>query len=152
MLRNYLKTATRHLLHHKYYVLINVVGLGLGITLSILAYLNWKFDADFDKFHTKADQLYRIETVKSSNQNIYGVVPAPLAELAKNNIAGVRDVVVIDIWGVGVNYEDRTFYQNILFVKHLLFLLVFVLNFYHYKYWLLLFGFFKKSYIKNIKS
>lgn len=115
MLRNYLKTASRHLFHHKYYVLINVVGLGLGITLSILAYLNWKFDADFDKFHTKANQLYRIETVKSSNQNIYGVVPAPLAELAKNNIAGVRDAVVVDIWGVGVNYEDRTFYQNILF-------------------------------------
>ena len=87
MFRNYLKTAARHLFNHKSYVLINVVGLGLGITLSILAYLNRKFDADFDKFHTNADQLYRVETVKSSNQNIYGVVPAPLAALAKNNHA-----------------------------------------------------------------
>ena len=117
MFRNYLKTAARHLLNHQSYVLINVVGLGLGITLSILAYLNWKFDADFDKFHSKAHQLYRIETVKTSNQRIYGVVPAPLAELAKNNIAGVRDAIVTDIWGVGVNYEDRTFYQNILFTE-----------------------------------
>lgn len=117
MLRNYLKTATRHLLHHKYYVLINVVGLGLGITLCILAYLNWKFDADFDKFHTKAAKLYRIETIKSSNQAIYGVVPAPLAALAKNNIAGVKDAIIIDNWGASVNYEDRTFYQNILFTE-----------------------------------
>ncbi len=117
MFRNYLKTASRHLLHHKYYVLINVVGLGLGITLSILAYLNWKFDADFDKFHSKADKLFRIETVKSSNQDIYGVAPAPLAAIAKNNIAGVKDAIIVDNWGAAVNYEDRTFYQNILFTE-----------------------------------
>lgn len=117
MFRNYLKTAFRHLRHHKSYVLINVVGLGLGMTLCMLAYLNWKFDADFDKFHSKADQLFRIETVKSSNQEIYGVAPAPLAALAKNNVAGVKDAVVVDVWGASVNYEDKTFYQNILFTE-----------------------------------
>ena len=117
MLKNYLKTAFRHLRHHKSYVLINVVGLGMGIALCIVAYLQWKFAEDFDKFHTKADQLYRIETIKSNNQRLHGVAPAPLAELAKNNIAGVKDAVVIDLWGAAVHVDDRSFYQTILFTE-----------------------------------
>ena len=118
MLQNYFKTAFRHLLQHKSYVFINVAGLGVGLAMCIIAYINWKFDADFDKFHPKAEQLFRVTTLgKSSVHRMHGVSPAPLAEAAKNDIAGVKDAVVVDIWGASINVGDQSFYETILFTE-----------------------------------
>lgn len=117
MFQNNFKIAFRHLKQHKSHVVINVAGLGFGISACIIAYLLWNFDASFDQFHTKADQLYRINTVKSSNQEMYGVAPAPLAELAKENIAGVNDAIIMDFNWVTMNVGDKTFNQRILFTS-----------------------------------
>jgi len=117
MFQNHFKTALRHLKKHKSHVAINAVGLGFGISSCIIAYLLWNFDTAFDQFHTKADQLYRINTIKSSNQELYGVAPAPLADLAKQNIAGVKDAVVMDFVRTTMNQGDKTFNQRILFTS-----------------------------------
>ncbi|MEM1119990.1 MAG: ABC transporter permease, partial [Bacteroidota bacterium] len=117
MFQNYFKTALRHLKNHKSHVAINVVGLGFGIASCLIAYLLWNFDTDFDRFHTKADQLYRIETVKSNTQELYGIAPAPLADLAKQNMAGVKDAVIMDYEWTTMNVADRTFNQRVLFTS-----------------------------------
>jgi len=107
MFQNYFKTALRHLKNHKSHVAINVVGLGFGIASCLIAYLLWNFDTDFDRFHTKADQLYRINTVKSNTQELYGIAPAPLADLAKQNIAGVEDAVIMDFDWTTMNVATK---------------------------------------------
>ena len=102
---------------HKSYVAINVAGLGIAFALCIMAYLNWKFDADFDKFHAKADQLYRVTSIKQNTHQMFGVAPAPLDALAKSNIAGVKEAISVDIWGVSVNAGPETFYETFLFTN-----------------------------------
>ena len=60
MLRNYLKTAIRYLLRHKLYSGINVAGLAIGITCTLLAVLYWKDEHSYDEFHKNNPHLYRI--------------------------------------------------------------------------------------------
>jgi putative ABC transport system permease protein len=60
MWRNYLKTAVRNLVKRKLYSVINITGLAAGIACFILLALYLQNEWTYDKFHTKAGQLYRI--------------------------------------------------------------------------------------------
>ncbi|MCB0551067.1 MAG: ABC transporter permease [Phaeodactylibacter sp.] len=61
MWRNYLNTAIRNLWKQKYYTLINVLGLALGLAcfLFILAYI--KDELSYDQYHDKAGRIYRVD-------------------------------------------------------------------------------------------
>ena len=61
MWKNYLNTAIRNLWKQKYYTLINVLGLALGLAcfLFILAYV--KDELSYDRYHEKADRIYRVD-------------------------------------------------------------------------------------------
>ncbi|MFC1476849.1 ABC transporter permease [candidate division KSB1 bacterium] len=62
MFGNYLKIASRIMIKSKGYSLINIVGLSVGMTCSILILL-WVLDeVSFDKFHENADNLYIVGT------------------------------------------------------------------------------------------
>ncbi len=60
MITNYLKTAIRNLVGNKSYSLINIGGLTLGMTVCILILTYVFHELSYDKFHKKADQIYRI--------------------------------------------------------------------------------------------
>ena len=70
MLRNNLIIAWRNLMRHRLHTAINLAGLGLGMAFCLLA---WRFASQewsFDRFHSKADRIYRayIEYVGSRGQ------------------------------------------------------------------------------------
>ena len=60
MIRNYLKTAIRNLLRNPMYMLINIFGLTIGITCSLMILIFIKHEFSFDRFHNKKDNLYRL--------------------------------------------------------------------------------------------
>jgi putative ABC transport system permease protein len=60
MLRNYLKIALRNLARHRGYAFINILGLAVGIAASVLVMLYVVDELGFDRFHAKADRIYRI--------------------------------------------------------------------------------------------
>jgi putative ABC transport system permease protein len=60
MFKNYLKIAVRNLLKHKGYSFINILGLAVGIAASVLIFLYVRDESSFDRFHAKADRIYRI--------------------------------------------------------------------------------------------
>lgn len=62
MLRNYLKIALRVLNKQKGYTLLNLAGLVLGLAPFIVVVLYIQHEMSFDRFHEKADQIYRIIT------------------------------------------------------------------------------------------
>jgi hypothetical protein len=67
MFRNYLKTALRNLLREKSSTFINLAGLTLGVTCSIILFLIINYQTSFDKYHSKYDRVYRV--VQSSEGN-----------------------------------------------------------------------------------
>jgi putative ABC transport system permease protein len=62
MIRNYFKVAFRNILKRKVYVAINIIGLALGLATAILVMLYVWDELSYDKFHQKADRIYRINS------------------------------------------------------------------------------------------
>lgn len=62
MLTNYFKIAFRSVLKFRGYTAINLLGLALGLTAGILIMLYVMDELSFDKFHSKLDRLYRVDT------------------------------------------------------------------------------------------
>ena len=60
MFKNYLKIAFRNIKRYKFYSLINIMGLAVGMTCFILVLLYVQYEFSFDTFHEKADRMYRI--------------------------------------------------------------------------------------------
>ena len=60
MFQNYLKIALRHISRNKGYVFINVIGLGIALAISIIAFVNWQQGQTADKYHKNLDNLYQI--------------------------------------------------------------------------------------------
>jgi putative ABC transport system permease protein len=60
MLLNYAKILGRSLVKNKVYTFVNVVGLALGITSFILIMLYVMDELNYDRYHSKADRIYRL--------------------------------------------------------------------------------------------
>ena len=67
MLKNNIKAAVRNLLREKGNTLLNMAGLTLGITGSIVLFLIVKHGASFDRFHVNYDRIYRVVTKSKGN-------------------------------------------------------------------------------------
>jgi putative ABC transport system permease protein len=93
MFSNYLKVALRNLLRHKASSLINVVGLSIGISASLVVYLIVQYEFSFDRFHRDGDRVYRIVTKidfpGGTGRN--SGVPMPLAKGVKETVSGVAE-------------------------------------------------------------
>jgi putative ABC transport system permease protein len=80
MLRNYLTVAIRSILKDKFYSLINVFGLTLGIASCIFITIYINDELSFDRFNTKAERIYRvtefIETEGSGERSSSAPFPA----------------------------------------------------------------------------
>lgn len=70
MFKNYFKTAIRNLLRNRVFAIINVLGLVLGITGTVVIYRITAFEKSFDSYHTDADRVYRINLVQENDGDI----------------------------------------------------------------------------------
>jgi putative ABC transport system permease protein len=62
MLSNYCKIALRNLRRHSFYTIVNVFGLSLGIACSIILFGFVSYHLQFDAYHEKKEQIYRVVT------------------------------------------------------------------------------------------
>ncbi|MEJ8800414.1 ABC transporter permease [Pontibacter sp. H249] len=87
MFKMYFLTASRSLLRNKSYSLLNVAGLTLGVTCSILLFLVIKYELSYDTFHSKADKIYRTITISNYREGEERGAAAhyPLADLLRSN-------------------------------------------------------------------
>lgn len=60
MLKNYIVVALRNLRRERLYAAINVIGLAVALTICLLAFAYIEHEWSFDRFHEKADSLYRV--------------------------------------------------------------------------------------------
>ncbi|HEX8378246.1 MAG TPA: ABC transporter permease [Pedobacter sp.] len=77
MLRNYLKIAWRNLWKHKAFSAINISGLALGLTCSILIYLWVKDEYSVDAFHKNGDRIFIVASREFSDKEVEGSYDTP---------------------------------------------------------------------------
>ncbi len=66
MIRNHFKMAFRNMIRNRAFTTINILGLSLGLTSSLLIFLWVQDERKMDNFHSNSKQLYRVYT------HIYG--------------------------------------------------------------------------------
>lgn len=98
MLRNYLTIALRSIIRNKGYSFINIIGLSLGMTVSLLILLYVSHEVSYDRFHNKADRLYRMTgKVNYGGQDIFmTALSAQFGPMVLQNDAGVENYVRVN--------------------------------------------------------
>jgi putative ABC transport system permease protein len=61
MFKNYFKIAIRNLTKNKLHTGINLIGLTLGLGVSILIFFFVQFELSFDDFHQESELIYRVQ-------------------------------------------------------------------------------------------
>lgn len=128
MLRNYLKIAWRNLVKQKGLALINILGLSIGLACFTLFLLYAVNEFSFDRFHAKADNIYRvyrwIAPMGEEKESMDAYMPMPLGPALKQDLPDVEDYVRMqDAWSedfikvndevsrMGVAFADPQFFK-----------------------------------------
>ena len=123
MIKNLLRVALRNFRRDKWYSLLNILGLTIGITFSVFLIFYVIDELSFDKYNEKADRVYRIASyVKEPDKDTmrWAISPFPMATALSKDYPEVEEAV--RIWGNGGKtmfkngglrfYEDKIFYTD----------------------------------------
>lgn len=100
MLRNYFKTAFRHLARNKAFSFINILGLSIGICASLVIFLIVQYDYSFDKFHKDGERIYRVVTIFGFSGEEYKNpgVAYPMPNTIRKEATGIELTVPFSLW------------------------------------------------------
>ncbi|SKA33864.1 putative ABC transport system permease protein [Chitinophaga eiseniae] len=95
MFKSYFLTTWRNLVKNKFYSLINIAGLTTGLAIGLLILLWVQDERSFDRFHQRADHLYRLENKVGTgvSRHIWTVTNAPIAVNAQARLPEVKGMM-----------------------------------------------------------
>lgn len=107
MFKNYIITALRNIKRDLFYSGINIIGLAIGMSCSILIML-WVYDElSFDRFHKDSKDIYRIIAKLPSMQAAVG--PIPLAKSLKNDYPEIIESCMLLSSDALLRINDKSF-------------------------------------------
>jgi putative ABC transport system permease protein len=115
MFKNYIKIALRNLQKHKMYSSLNIIGLAVGILCSLLISLWVLNELSYDRFHTHADRLYRVEFDQDYSGQLFhvNVSPHPMAPALVEEIPEIKNATRVNRMGeLLVKYTEKTFFED----------------------------------------
>jgi len=120
MLRTHLKFATRVFLKDKFFSILNILGLALGIAVSIILLLILQNDLTFDQYHTNHKRIYRLGGhLQATGIDVRGARSArELGNILKEEFPEVQAVVRANSWDrtmvkyQGNGGEEKAFYEE----------------------------------------
>jgi len=94
MLKNYFTVAFRNLQRSKIFSLINIAGLAIGISASLVIYLIVEYEFSFDTYHKDGDRIYRVVSeIKFPDLTIHNSgVPVPTVNATRREVTGLEGV------------------------------------------------------------
>jgi ABC-type antimicrobial peptide transport system permease subunit len=92
MIKNYLTVAWRNLARNKFFSAINILGLALGMTCSILIFLWVQNELSMDSFHVNKDRLFIVYERQFYDHKVHGqyATPGILADELKKDIPDIQ--------------------------------------------------------------
>jgi putative ABC transport system permease protein len=106
---NSVKVSLRKMRHQKWYSLVSITGLAVGMACSILILLWVRNELSFDRFHANAGNLYRIimEDHRADGVSVHPWLPYPLGPALK---AEFPEIAAVSRWApedMVVRYGDE---------------------------------------------
>jgi putative ABC transport system permease protein len=113
MVKNYLTIALRTLWRHRAFSVINILGLSVGMTAFFLIFQYIRFETSYDRFHSKADRIYRVvaETITPTETLPNGMATAPIAVNMKKDFPEVEDAVRLGTDSYLIRLGDNKFQE-----------------------------------------
>src|SRR5579871_228546 len=126
MIKNLILVAIRNFKRDKWYSLLNILGLTIGITFSLFLIFYIKDELSYDKYNEKADRIYRITAfVKEPEKDTmrWATTQFPLGPVLKKDYPEVEEYVrfVGNNTTVFKNGDVRFYEQKIFFADSTLF-------------------------------
>ena len=115
MLKNYILIVLRNIERYKGYSFINIFGLSLGLTFSVLLLLYINFEFSYDQYHHQAKQIYRVATNAVVKDDYFSIAttPAPLGPVLKKGSNEVIEFTrIVDLKREMVIVGENQFFEN----------------------------------------
>ncbi|WP_298247318.1 ABC transporter permease [uncultured Christiangramia sp.] len=92
MLKNFIKISWRRIKADKTFSFINILGLSIGLTITILLFLFVLQERSFDTMYAQKDRIYRVifNTSQERDNEVWATVPAALKPSAANEIPEIQ--------------------------------------------------------------
>ena len=119
MWKNNFKIALRNMVKHKSYSFIKIIGLTISMSVCFLLFLWINDELSYDKFHKKADRIYRSQWEAKFGDNSWKTpyVPMPLAETMETQFPEVEKATQVYKGGFTVQKDDEYIREtNVLYV------------------------------------
>ncbi len=113
MLTNYLKITWRNLINNQLFTVINIIGITVGFSFSLLIGLILYYESTFEYFHKDKDRIYRVVSItKSPDQTLFnsGVTLALKDVITNNpNFEALGTLFMFQPGKVNVNKSTKTY-------------------------------------------
>lgn len=98
MLQNYLKVSSRSLYRHKYFSIVNALGLAIGMCISLLLIAMYSYVLSYENFHANKENIYRVISTRTEgiNQDELASVPAALLDKLQSEFPAIQKPVRIN--------------------------------------------------------
>lgn len=109
MVGNYWKLTWRNFTKNKFFSLINIFGLAVGLTCCMLIGLYIQNEFSFDAYHSKAKRIYQLGTIHHRNEKEWRTAsaPGPMAPALKNEFSDIEATARL----CGLFRDDKTLLQ-----------------------------------------
>jgi putative ABC transport system permease protein len=93
LLKNYLLSLARNAARDKFFTILNLLGLAVGITASILIFIYIRDQLTYDRHHEHYDRIYRLESdfFINEKQDLFAVTQLPMAPTLKDEYPEVEE-------------------------------------------------------------
>jgi putative ABC transport system permease protein len=115
MIRNYIKIAIRNISRQKFYAIINITGLTIGLATSLLIVLYIVDEFSFDRFHTDINDMYRVDLKARLSEQYLEIAytSAPIANAFVEEIPEIREACRIAFeYDINISYEDDAYTEK----------------------------------------
>ena len=124
MFKNQLLITVRSMMKNKFFIIINVVGMGIAIACCIVGYFAHEYDSTFDFIHKNRAQIYRVSAIRKfeNNETKVAFAPLPLGEMVDKTFQDVNKSTRYfhsysnfkrenDLFSANLSYVDPEFFQ-----------------------------------------
>lgn len=118
MILSYLLITYRSMVKNKFFIITNVLGMGVAVAICIVSYLAHEYDATFDANHKNRNTIYRISSIREFEKKFtrFGFAPLPLADIVNKSFPDVDRSSSYLASGSNFKRDDDLFDANLSYV------------------------------------
>ena len=92
-LKYFLRIYIRNLFTYKQFAFINIIGLSVGLTVSLLILLYIRYETSFDSFNPNSGQIYRIASENIQEGTLGATTPIALSDVLRKDYPEIERVI-----------------------------------------------------------